>query len=190
MSPLLLHGNNVIRDPLGPEFYLYGRPWPDGDEGDVKVNVMATWFLRQPDDTVERHLVDAARQYTAGRFDAVVVPANIAAEAALSPVVAKVFEGFAGRENLDRFLRDAATYSHQLNVLLAVVAELLPAPKFPDEIRGVLNRLRRLRNDIAHDGTCASQSQGDAAEHIAAAIFLVQYATLLRKKLSERMAIP
>jgi hypothetical protein len=176
--PLLLHANEVIRDPMGPKFHLYGRAHSHMNEGKT-LSMSATWFVRQVDDTAVRHLVDAARHYVAKRYDSVVVPLNIAAESALAPVVGEALRTFSTREHVERFLRDAQ-YSHQLNVLLNVVAHLVRAPELPASIRSVLNRLRKLRNEIAHSGRCKPQSPEDAAEHLAAALFAVRYAQLLQ----------
>ncbi|MBK8998674.1 MAG: hypothetical protein IPM35_23375 [Myxococcales bacterium] len=178
--PLMVHGNDAIRDPLGAKFWLYGRPHKDPAEGlGHGVGIMATWFVRSPDDTVVRHLVDAARHYQAERFDAVVVPANVAAEASLTPVLTHFFERYAGKGHVEEMLEKGATYSHQLNVLMNVAAEVLGAPRLDDHIRGLLNRLRKLRNDIAHEGKCKGQTRTDAAEHLAAAFFMVRYAKVL-----------
>jgi hypothetical protein len=51
------------------------------------------------------HLVDTARQYEARRFDAVVVPANIAAEAAITPVVTAALATYGTADSREAFLR-------------------------------------------------------------------------------------
>lgn len=180
----LAHGNEAIRDPVGPRFSLFGQRFPgeNEDQGNA-VSIMATWFVRRGDDTVIRHLVDAARHYHAERFDALVVPANVAAEASLTPVLTQFFERYAGKGQVEEMLENGATYSHQLNVLMNVAAEVLGVPRLHDQIRGLLNRLRKLRNEIAHEGRCAEQSRAVAAEHLAAVFFLVRYAKVLSLKL-------
>lgn len=176
--PMLVHGNEVPLGPIPPVFFLLGRAVPDqGDEGPLSVH--AVWHRVEADDTTIRHLVDAAHQYQRQRFDALVVPANIAAEAALTPVIAKALRPFGGRDNVNAYLRDAATYSHQLNVLLGLVAHLLQTSAMPAHVRGLLNRLRNLRNQLAHTGAALNQSRRNAAEHLVAAIFAVRYATRL-----------
>ena len=141
--------------------------------------VFVTWFSRAEDEQVGVHLVEAARRYNDERFDALIVPANIAAEVAVGRALSKVLRPFGSVEHVGRFLQDGATYSHQLNVLLNVAASVVGVARLPDTIRGLLNRLRKLRNDVAHEGGCAAQSRKDAAEHLAAAIFGVHYAKLL-----------
>jgi len=183
--PLMVHGNDAIREPLGVKFWLYGRPLKAPAEGSGHdVGIMATWFVRRPDDTVVRHLVDAARHYQADRFDAVVVPANVAAEASLTPVLTHFFERYAGKDEVREMLGRGATYSHQLNVLMNVAADVLGVSRLDGHIRGLLNRLRKLRNNIAHEGRCKGQSRTEAAEHLAAAFFLVSYVKVLGDHLS------
>lgn len=182
--PLLVRGNDVLREPLDAHFWLYGRPMRTDSVGSG-VTMMVTWFARRADDTVVRHLVDAARQYQAERFDALIVPANIAAEASLAPVLSRFFATFGSKRSVEEMLNNGATYSHQLNVLVNVVANAVALPRLSDHIRGLLNRLRGLRNQIAHEGHCAIQSRRDAAEHLAAAFFMIHYVALLRAGLSK-----
>ena len=83
------------------------------------------------------------------------------------------------------FLDDAATYSHQLNVLLPLVAEWSRVPHLPDHIRGALNRLRRLRNDIAHRGKPeALLTPAEAAEVLCAALFGFRYVGFLQSRIA------
>lgn len=87
-------------------------------------------FVRREDDTVVRHLIDAARQYEARRFDAVVVPANIAAVAAITPAVTAALSAYGTTESREAFLRDGATYSHQLR-------------RMPEHIRSLASSTQR-----------------------------------------------
>ncbi len=66
-----------------------------------------------------------------------------------------------------------------MNVLLPMIAFMTGAPTLTADLRGVLSRLRRLRNGVAHDGACATQSREHAAEHLTAAVFAMRYADLL-----------
>jgi hypothetical protein len=189
VHPLLLHGNDVLRG-LGPSFHVFGRPIPlaPGQPSEGRLNISAVWFVRRADDTVVRHLVDAARHYEAKHYDAVVVPANIAAEAAITPVIAAGLARYGTADSREAFLRDGATYAHQLNVLLGVVADLHSVPRIPEEIRSGLNRLRKLRNQVGHSGRCDPQSRDDAARHLSSAIFGVEYASFLSASLAKASA--
>jgi hypothetical protein len=205
----VLHGRHALPDRIrGPRFVLFAQPFISvarGREGSVKVN--ATWFVRRGDDTTIRHVVDAARRLSEGQFDDVVVPANIAVEAAISPVVERALEGPAGKavlgllgdassqSHVQRFLDDKSKIAHRVNALAPIIARLAGAPTLPRELLGVLNRLRDLRNEVAHDGKCAAQSRQDAAEHLAGAVFALRYAELLEAAVTEarrtgRMPLP
>ena len=150
-----------------------------------KVAALAVWFVRRADDTRDRHLVDAARQYEAGRYDGVVVPANIAAEAALTPVVNGALRRHASEKNVDVFIRDVG-YSGLMNAVVPMLADFYGVPRIPDVIRGALNHLRDLRNKVGHSGHCPPQSKAQAAEMLTAAIFGVRYADFLRAELEAR----
>ena len=95
--PLLLHGNQVIQDPFPLRVLVHWtRTVPDGQcDGPLLLGV--TFFVRKTDDPVVRHLVDATRHLRAGRVDAVVAPANTAAEAAITPVIDEALGHFVAR---------------------------------------------------------------------------------------------
>ena len=178
--PLLAHGNTPFLDPFPPFLHLFGRATPIGQPGG-QLNIFVTWFVRSAEDTRVRHLVEAARHLKAKRFDAAVIPSNTAAEAAISPVVREVLLRFGARDHVENMLEKGATYSHQLNVLLPVVAHLANVPPLPAHVRGVLNRLRSARNKFLHTGRCPPQTARTASEHFVAALFATEYARYLRE---------
>ncbi len=181
--PVLLHGNEVLREPVGPRLSLFGRPTPPELRGDGNLSVSVTWFVRRSDDTVIRHLVEAAKHYQAARFDALIMPANIAAEVSVTSTAELGLSGFANKKKLD-----GATYSHQLNVLLGLTAFLAKFPRLPGHIRNILNDLRKLRNTIAHEGACSAQDRSKAAGYFTAALFVTHYARLLKQAINEARA--
>jgi hypothetical protein len=191
--PHLVHGNEAIRQPFGPKFAVFGFPIPDPPpEIDTTksgpLQVYAIWFVRSGTDAIVRHLIDAARQFGANNFDGVVIPANIAAEAAITPVVSLALADIGTTDSRKAFLRDGATYSHQLNFLLQLVAEHRGLARLPEPIRVALNRLRKLRNEMGHSGTCAPQTKPEAAQHLASAIFGVAYARYIAKEITNPKA--
>jgi hypothetical protein len=92
---------------------------------------------------------------------------------------------YAAGESVKHFLDDAATYSHQLNVVLPLVAALGGAPRLPDHIRGLLNRLRRLRNQIVHGKLKTPLSQAEIAELLCSALFAFRYVDLVQSRLAK-----
>jgi hypothetical protein len=60
------------------------------------------------------------------------------------------------------------------------------APRLHEDIRGLLNRLRALRNELAHDGKPETPlKQRDAAELLVAAVFGFHYAQLLHAEVEK-----
>jgi hypothetical protein len=77
-------------------------------------------------------------------------------------------------------LRDA-TYGHQLNVILPALLRSSTAPQLPIAIRGLLNRLRELRHQMAHEGRLEEDlDRYEAAELLCAALFGFRYVSLVR----------
>lgn len=124
--------------------------------------------------------MDAFGAYYSHQYQSGIVPANVAIEARLSRLLTSFLERFVSRDGTKRFLDDAATYSHQLNVLLPVIAHMRGVPVLPDNIRGQLNRLRDFRNEIAHTGRTEHElTNDDAANCFCAALFGFHYINLI-----------
>jgi len=182
-APVLLTGNDALKTRLGPVFHIHGiQHEAEEDRPNGKVNVSAIWFDAQNDDTAVKHLVEAATHFAARRYQSMVVPANVAVESSLSPVLAEWLSAFASRDHTQDFLTNAATYSRQLNVLVPIVAFMVDAPRMPDHLRGDLNSLRGLRNALAHTGTCDSLDAKRAAQLLTSSIFGMRYTHMMRDR--------
>jgi len=156
-------------------------PIGDSPPASNEVSVMATWLPSSENDSSWLSLVTAFEAYVAQKYDTSIVPANVAVESALLRFMSDylVTKGIA-KKRLDDFLTNAATYSHQINVLLPLLTSLTEMPVLPDQIRGALNRLRRLRNQIAHHGeTDHPLTKEIAAESLTAALFGLRYVQIL-----------
>jgi hypothetical protein len=175
--PLESHGNAPIRDPVPSAIGLYGVPLGRAPPTECLVAVAVTWIDLAIEEVPVRHLVDAAKQYSAARYDGVIVPSNIAVESALALAAFEAMSGFCSKERAEDFLENACTYSHQLNVLVPMLLHFLRLPPITDDLRGRLNRLRRLRNDIVHEGRPDNPiDRATAAELLCAAVFGYHFA--------------
>lgn len=175
LFPIELHGNTPIRHEIPKEIAIYPRP---GTETPIETQVtaMVTWVDAGIDDYSWQNLVDSFEYFSTNRFQKCVIPANVAVEAKLSTLVFRYYRMTASEENVKNLLKDGATYSHQLNVLLPSIIQYTNLPQLSDHIRGLLNRLRGMRNEIAHHGALKeSLTQDSAAELICAALFGFAY---------------
>jgi len=162
----------------GGNLQLHGYADPDSanllDEADVAIYV--TWVERSPDDTAWNNLVSAFDFYVDGDYEYSLVPANVAVESRLFRFIAKHLGAQIAKIRVTDFLENHATYGHQLNILLPFIVQRLRGPNMPDPLRGRLNRLRDLRNQVAHLGRCETElSKDDCAELITAALFGFRY---------------
>jgi hypothetical protein len=189
LSPIEMHGNVPARRLISNEVTLYPVPFPSGpvdeaEAGETDVNVMVSWVPRTADDESWQTLVDAFEAFAQGRYTSMVVPANVAVESALSRVLAGFLMRFVSRDRTNEFLENAATYGHQLNVLLPLIVSQRSLPSLPDNVRGALNKLRGLRNDIAHSGVLRRElDRHEAAEVLCAAVFGIHYVRFVEGQL-------
>ncbi len=186
LFPAELHGNVATRRHARNEMVLWPIPLTGlGEPRPTDVDVMVSWVPHLQLDASWRNLVDAFEAYASGSYHLAVMPANVAVEAALSVFLFEYLNRYVAGDSVKRFLDEAATYSHQLNVVLPLIAALCRTPDLPNHIRGLLNRLRRLRNQIAHDGALdPSLSAADAAELLCAALFGFRYVGLVQSRLA------
>ncbi len=160
----------------------------EGEATDMQAQTTVTWAHHDADDEGRRSLNRALLALADGRLEDVVVPANVAVEVTLTRVLSEHL-GRVGisRERVRDFMTAAATYSHQLNVLLPAVLHERGARRMPDHIRGLLNRLRDLRNDVGHRGESRTALTRDVVgECLAAAVFGFHYVQLAGEVLAGR----
>lgn len=155
-------------------YQMANRPQPRADEGHA--DIFVTWVPISPDDAAWTNLVTAFSHYVAASYEASLIPANVAVEARLFRFLESNLSRVAANETVERFLTAHATYSHQLNILLPLVVSHLGAPRLNEDLRGRLNRLNSLRNDVAHRGRCAPPlSKDECAELVTASLFGFRY---------------
>ncbi len=177
LFPLEWHGNVATRRFRFDETVLFPVAFgPEQSDKETTLHVMVSWVPHTPEDESWQNLVDAFEAYAAERYSSMIVPANVAVESALSRLMTTYLERFAGKKRAEDFLENAATYGHQLNVLLPMIMSLNSLSMLPDHVRGCLNRLRELRNELAHSGVLKeSLGQRQSAEILCAALFGFHY---------------
>jgi len=147
----------------------------------TKCAVLVVWIPRTEGNEAWQNLVDAFEAYEQNRFESSLIPANSAVESLLNRLLSDFLSGNISKERVDDFLENAATYSYQLNVLLPGLLKSTDAPNLSSPIRGFLNRLRKLRNDMAHRGkTDSPLGKDETAELLCAALFGFHYINLVR----------
>jgi hypothetical protein len=177
LFPIEIHGNVSTRRFVSDEVVVFPVPFgPDNSAVDTEVSVMVSWVPQTADDESWQSLTDAFESYAQTHYSSMIVPANVAVESALSRLLTAYLEKFVAKKRVEDFLENAATYGHQLNVVLPVLTTLNSLPDLPDNVRGVLNRLRSLRNELAHTGVLEHPlNQRSAAELLCGALFGLHY---------------
>lgn len=181
LFPLEMHGNVPHRRILGDEIWLYPAVLSkDKVVSETKVTVMITWIAHGEDEIELLSITDAFDSYSNNQFLDSIIPANVAVESAISKLLSNYISKVVAKNRTEDFLTNAATYSSQLNVVLPLIVSMKGLPEMPDSIRGLLNKLRDYRNQIAHNGvTKRKLTKEDTADVLCASLFGLRYLSLI-----------
>jgi len=181
LFPVEFHGNQPMRPWYPNKRLLVPVPFAkDVELAPTKLSVFVTWVRHAADDESWQSLVDAFEHYTKDDLQRAIIPANVAVESKLLKFMTAEFESVGSRKSVEEFLATGGTYSHQLNLLLPMVVDRYRLPRLPDPIRGLLNRLKGLRHQLAHRGRLvAPLDKAATAELLLAAAFGFQYLRLV-----------
>jgi len=183
LFPLEVHGNTPIRHFTPHKIHLFGRPFGEPAES-TPVAISVSWVQTAFTEESWQNLVQAFEAYSIDKFHSPIIPANVAVESRLGMVLQEYYSKFASQDRVEDFLETRATYSYQLNVLLPVLTHSVKFPNLPDHIRGELNRLRDLRNDLAHRGKLNTQlDKSSCAKLVCASVFGFGFVELLEDHL-------
>lgn len=186
LFPAEFFGNVPPRHLVPHTIRLYPVPIGKGSHTETRVAVMISWVPHTRGDYAWQNLVDAFEAFVAERYETMVIPANVAVESTLGQILSAFLEKSASRDRVKSFLEEGATYGHQLNVILPNMIRIFSLPPLPDHIRGLLNRLRELRNEVAHRGFLEKPpGREEAAQCLCAALFGFHYVNLVRPALTD-----
>jgi hypothetical protein len=182
--PLLMHDNLVSMRSLKTKFHVYGLETSKGERaGSIEVSVA---WVGMGDNTISwSYLLDAFESMASHRWRSVILPSYAAFEIALSPLVLTGLRKHVSKSVVDSFKGEKSfSSSAALNVLLPILCKEASLPLLPEVIRGRLNELRRLRNDMVHEGVeNADVSQEVAGESLCASVFGLEYLRFIRSRL-------
>lgn len=188
--PIEWHGN-VPQRRISNVLRLLGRPGVSGDGTVGTVCPVAIWVLWVHQDTKEDgwpYLLDAFDALVREEYDRVIVPAQSAVEIALMPVIRELLERHSSVDHVKGFMGDRLTFGNVINVVLPFMCAQAGVPKMPSALRGALNKLRQLRNDLVHKGERrASISKLESGEALCAAVFGFEYAKYARPQLLDHL---
>ncbi len=167
---------------LKTKFVVYGIP-VGAAQAKTSVSAEVTW-VRNDDETFSwSHLVEAFQALASERYRAVILPAYMAFELSLTPLVDEAVKGRISNKYRDMFGSDLSS-SLRLNLIVPLLAELAQAKPMPSEIQGKINVLRQLRNKIVHGGVADTAVPKDEAQQLlCASVFGLEYLRYLRKRL-------
>jgi hypothetical protein len=170
----------------GTVLRLLGVPFGEGPlprVGPVAINVV---WIRAEDSHEWSYLVTAFDSAAAGDYAQSLVFAQSAVEISMMPLIEQRLRRHASREHVKNFMRDSLTYSHGLNVVLPYLCGEGGLARMPDTVRGALNKMRRKRNDIIHEGAVvAAVTPEDVMEGLCAAAFGFEFMRYVSLNLME-----
>jgi hypothetical protein len=160
----------------GTVLRLMGVPFGEGPLPRTgQVGIAVVW-IRGDESDAWPYLTTAFEAAAAREYAPSMVFAQSAVEISMMPVIKQRLRRHAAADRVDNFMKDSLTYSHALNVVLPYISAELGASKMPDAVRGALNRMRKKRNDIVHEGAkVAAVTPEEAMEGLCAAAFGFEY---------------
>ena len=178
------HGNTPpLRFP-GTVLRLVGVALGEGPiprVGQVAINVV---WIRSGESEAWPYLVTAFEAAAASEFAPAMVFAQSAVEISLMPLIKQRLTRYASAERVRNFMSGGLTYGHALNIVLPYMCAELGTPRMPDNVRGVLNKLREKRNNIIHEGSAgAAILPEEAMEGLCAASFGFEFMRFVRPML-------
>lgn len=183
LFPNEVHGNiTQSKRYYGDKVVLYPRLFRGDNPEETEVFVSVIWINIKGEDHAFDNLLQAFENYVLGEYEEAIIPANVAVEEPLNRYIAKNMFDITSKTRGKRFLQDAATYSHQLNVILPLILKINDRNMLSDQIRGKLNELRKYRNKIVHEGNLNFElSKNKCAELICASYFGYSFVHILNQ---------
>ena len=174
-NPLFSPGR-YLPQMLARKVLLFGQPL-EGNAQEEVIAVAVTWVPFHNDFKESRiYLTEAFDAWASQKHWSVILPAYVAFEIALIRVVKSAMERRLSNERVADFLRDGLTSSVALNVILPLLCDASSVKHLPAPIRGEPNRLRKLRNELVHDGLAKDAvSKSLAGEMLCASVFGFEY---------------
>jgi len=192
LFPTEMHGNKPIRFTFPHRITLVPTAFRDGEETtNTKVSIFVTWIENSEDDISWINLSKAFEYYARNPlseidFEDLIIPANVAIESKLSILLNNYLMKFIGGNKVEEFLSNAATYSHQLNILLPLLIKEKKLYSIDSEIIGNLNKLRKLRNEFAHNGKLLSVvKKEEVGRLLCSALFGFYYLRLIEEQINK-----
>jgi hypothetical protein len=161
---------------------LVPRPVPPTSRAvTTEVLVLVYWANTPLTEVAWSNLVGAFEAFFATDYSGAIIPANVAVESRLAPLVERYLARKIGISPTRlRDLRKDLTYSIHLDILLPTLIQLCNAPAITKIILDNLRTLKSLRNDLAHRGTSErSLDRDQVAIYLAAAVLAFGYLGVL-----------
>jgi hypothetical protein len=184
--PIEFHGNEARSRSYRTKATVYGATL-GANPGTTKILGMVTWVDESEEPEAWTMLADAFHAATDNRFSRVVVPAYSASEVSLSRLIRELLLKVTSKESVEEFMVKDLSAASGVNVILPFICRTLGVKDLPDDIRGRLTRLRRLRNRALHEGLRdVDVDKGEVGELLCAAVFGFEFVRYACKKLQLR----
>ena len=185
LMPLEVHTNVPIRHFIPNKINLFGKPFREPKE-ETRVLVTVDWVDNNDENVLWQNLIEAVEAFSIKKYQSVIIPANVAVESRLTPILSEYIEKIVSKKRVESFLTSGATYSHQVNVLLPLLATAENFPLMPDFLRGNLNSLRTFRNELAHKGKLENIDKSKVATLLCSATFALSYLNIFANHLKSK----
>lgn len=183
IQPIELHGNVPYRHFIPNKLYLFGRPFGEAVQ-ETTVLVVVDWVKYNEENQVWHNLIEAVESFSIKKYHTTIIPSNVSVESKLNIILSKYLGKIVSNKRVSDFLSNGATYSHQLNILLPLLAKFEKFPIMSDFLRGNLNELRDYRNEFSHQGKYSKPVDKPVISRLlCASIFGLAYLNIFESKI-------
>ena len=181
--PIEFHGNSpsYLRKYYDNKVSIFPIKFnSEAEDNETKLNISILYT--ENTSVASKNLIEAFIFHRENELEKFVIFANIAVEETLEKFLYNYLvyndDIHISNKIIGNFLEDSISCNDQLNVLLPILISLSNSVYKPlsDEIRGNLNRLRKLRNEMAHTGKLeTSISMEDGKQLLMSSLFMLVY---------------
>lgn len=192
--PLMLHSNNPRHRLIEKNSIAF---YPREEQEDIpelpldsncqskKLAILVQW-VQELNDISDMNLLNAIHNYIDNNQIEFIMNCNRAIEIVVGEICFNEFRKDGKKDEVESFLTSGATYGYQIKYLINLICKANSLIQIDKDILNKANTLRKLRNNIAHEGKLKGNnllSHKEKVEYLAVTILITSILKYINNKL-------